>query len=78
MERKILKIEKIESNMSDMFTPLLRPIYNPGQPQATKSGFVPPTKERCAKALGDLSKEVPATRKALENIPDYFERCRFP
>ena len=45
---------------------------------ASKSGFVPPNKEKRDKALGDISKEDIATRKALANLDAYYEPIRPP
>ena len=40
------------------------------------AGFVPPNKERRTKALGDLKTECCATKKALQNIEEYWEPIR--
>jgi len=44
----------------------------------TNSGFVPPNKERRTKALGDMTHECEATKKAVANIPKYWEPLRTP
>ena len=36
------------------------------------SGFVPPSQARRTKALGDMSNECVATKKALDNIEKYW------
>ena len=46
--------------------------------KATRSGFVPPSNERRVKALGDMSNECCATKKALSNINKYWEPLRQP
>ena len=42
------------------------------------AGFVPPNEERRTKALGDLSNECTATKKALSNIKQYWQPIRAP
>jgi len=46
--------------------------------RASNSGFRPPNKERRTKALGDMTHECQATKKALANIENYFEPIRPP
>ena len=36
------------------------------------AGFIPPGQERRTKALGDMTNECVATKKALDNIPKYW------
>ena len=42
------------------------------------SGFVPPSKQRRINALGDLTNECTATKKALDNVEKYWEPIRMP
>ena len=47
-------------------------------PRQTYSGFVPPSDQRRERALGDMTNECPATKKALANPYKYWERKRMP
>ena len=42
------------------------------------SGFKCPNKERRDKALGNMTNECPAIKKALENIEQYWEPIKVP
>lgn len=45
---------------------------------ASNSGFVPPNNRRRERALGDMTNECCATKKALTNVYKYWEPLRQP
>jgi len=54
-------------------------IFRPNKKyKAAYSGFIPPSNEKRAKALGNMTNECQATKLALRNVYKYWEPLRQP